>query len=314
MNTSLLARFTRAISPARAVLVLSIVSFVLTIRAAAAVAPAPPDHNPPFSGIHVLGDSLSDTGRTAAVLLQVTGTTVPPPPYAPGRFSNGPLWIEYFAPQVRRAYEPLDNFSFAGANTGNLNVFPGLPGMFQQLQELIGSPAILLDPKALYVVFGGANDFFRIFEGAPPLPVVFAGVANVIKIVDTLQKAGAEHIVVVDLPDIGRTPRALAGGQASAQGATQLSMMFNGLLNQMLNGLPRGVVRVSMFDLLNDMVAHPYKYGFSNVTSPGIFNLAHADTHLFWDDIHPTTRTHQHVADAVFHALARAGLLAHQAR
>jgi outer membrane lipase/esterase len=143
---------------------------------------------------------------------------------------------------------------------------------------------------------------------------VLEGAANLVKIVDTLQKAGAEHIVVVDLPDIGRTPRARAGGPASAQGATQLSQMFNALLNQSLDTLPHRVVRVSMFDLLNDMTVHPHKYGFSDVSSPGIFNLAQADTHLFWDDVHPTTRTHQHVADAVFHALARAGLLAHQVR
>jgi phospholipase/lecithinase/hemolysin len=312
MNRSLLRRLTGGFSPARAVLALLILSSTLANRGTAAA--AAPDHNPPFSGIYVLSDSLSDTGRTSAVLTQLMGTVFPPLPYAPGRMSNGPLWIEYFAPQVRRAYEPLSNFSWAGANTGTLNVFPGLPGMLQQLHELIGSPAKPLDPTALYVVFGGANDFFRIFEGAPAIPVVLEGVANLVKIVDTLQKAGAEHIVVVDLPDIGRTPRARAGGAASVQAATQLSQMFNALLNQSLDALPHRVVRVSMFDLLNNMVAHPHKYGFSDVTSPGLFNLAQADTHLFWDDVHPTTRTHRYVADAVFHALARAGLLAHQVK
>src|SRR3954470_23184547 len=47
-----------------------------------------------FKSIDVLGDSLSDTGR----LYSVTG--YPPPPYYLGRFSNGPLWVEYFAPRV----------------------------------------------------------------------------------------------------------------------------------------------------------------------------------------------------------------------
>jgi phospholipase/lecithinase/hemolysin len=314
MNASFFARLKRAVSPAHAVFLSLIVSSAPILRADPGGAPADPDHNPPYSGIHVIGDSLSDTGRTSAVLTQVLGTAFPPLPYAPGRMSNGPVWIEYFAPQVRRAYEPLDNLSWAGANTGTLNVFTGLPGMLHQLNELIGSPARPLDRKALYVVFGGANDFLRIFGGEPAVPVIISGVANLLTIVDTLRKAGAENIVVVDLPDIGRTPRALAGGQASAQGATQLSMFFNGMLNQGLDALPYRVVRVSMFELLNNMVAHPDKYGLTNVTSPGIFNLANADTHLFWDDVHPTTRTHRYVADAVFHALARAGVLAHQAK
>src|SRR4051812_11397557 len=61
----------------------------------------------PFKAINVIGDSLSDTGRTFAAI------GVPPPPYFNGRTSNGPLWIEYFAPSLRLTYNPLDNFSWA---------------------------------------------------------------------------------------------------------------------------------------------------------------------------------------------------------
>lgn len=47
----------------------------------------------PFSRIVAFGDSLSDIGN----FYRLTGGVLPPPPYDNGRFSNGPLWIEYLA-------------------------------------------------------------------------------------------------------------------------------------------------------------------------------------------------------------------------
>jgi phospholipase/lecithinase/hemolysin len=273
--------------------------------------PPAADQNPPFSAVYVLGDSLSDTGRTASVIPNVFAFLYPSPPYAPGRLSNGPLWIEYFAPQVRLPYNPVDNFSWAGANTGTLNVFPGLPGMLNELTELVGSPARTLDRKALYVVCGGANDFFRFFTSPPadPAVVIPAGVTSLVTIVATLRAAGAEHIVVVDLPDVGRTPRGLSGGPAASAGATFLSVTFNTLLNNALDALPFPVVRVSLFNLLNEFAKNPYKYGFQNVTGQGKLDPANGDRYLFWDDIHPTTRGHRLIADEVFHVLASTGRL-----
>lgn len=266
-----------------------------------------PDRNPPFSGVTILGDSLSDTGRAFGAI------GIPPFPYYNGRVSNGPIWAEYLAPRLRLAYNPLDNFSWAGANTGRLNVYPQLvgTGMLDQLDELLPAFPRRLDKKALYVVFGGSNDFIRILVGREdPLVVIPEAVGNLLQIVRRLKAAGADDIVVVDLPDIGLTPRARAAGPAVAAGATLLSVQFNQLLNGALDQLGFPVVRVSAFALINAMVANPAAYGFTNVTAPGILNFpAPADTHLFWDDIHPTTRAHRYVADAVFNAVAEAGLM-----
>jgi outer membrane lipase/esterase len=269
--------------------------------------PDQPDRNPPFSGVTILGDSLSDTGRAFSAI------GIPPVPYYNGRVSNGPIWAEYLAPRLRLAYNPLDNFSWAGANTGRLNVYPQLAGtgLLDQLDELLPPFPRRLDKKALHVVFGGSNDFIRILVGSEdPMVVIPEAVGNLIQIVRRLQAAGADDIVVVDLPDIGLTPRARAAGPAVAAGATLLSLQFNQLLNGALDQLGFPVVRVSAFALINAMVANPAAYGFTDVTTPGILLFpAPADTHLFWDDIHPTTRAHRYVADAVFNAVAEAGLL-----
>lgn len=267
--------------------------------------PDQPDRNPPFSAIYVIGDSLSDTGRTFAAI------GVPPFPYYNGRPSNGALWIEQFAPTVRLTYNPLDNFSWAGANTGRLNVFTGLPGMLDEIDELLALyPAPRkLDKKALYVVFGGANDFFRILgAGADPNVVIPEGVANLITIVNRLKARGAENIAVVNLPDIGLTPRAKLAGAGPA--ATYLSALFNQLLTGALNSLPYPTVRVDLFALINAFVANPAAFGFTDVSTPALYLYpASSDTYLFWDDVHPTTRAHRFVSETVFKSLADAGLM-----
>ena len=312
--TSLVARLKRALTPALAVSVLLSFSFAASARAAADGIPAQPDHNPPFSAINVLGDSLSDTGRVATIAPALFALFYPSPPYAPGRVSNGPLWIEYFAPQVRLAYNPLDNFSWAGANTGTVNVFPALngTGLVNQLGELLSSGP--LDRKALYVVFGGSNDFFQFFANPPanPAVVIPAGIQNLITIVIGLRTAGAENIVVVDLPDVGLTPRGLAGGAQASANASALSTFFNTGLYQALDSLPFPVVRVGLFNLLNEFRKNPSKYGLKNVTGQGKLDPENADRYLFWDDVHPTTRGHQLIATEVYHALAIAGKLGQQ--
>src|SRR5690242_18787365 len=45
-----------------------------------------------FQQLVVFGDSLSDTGNTFAA------AALPQPPYYDGRWTNGPNWVDYFAP------------------------------------------------------------------------------------------------------------------------------------------------------------------------------------------------------------------------
>ena len=297
------ARITRSLVPTF-VVALTALTFAPSARAADNGNPNQPDRNPPFSAVIVIGDSLSDTGRTFSAI------GIPPFPYYNGRPSNGPLWIENLAPRLRLTYQPLDNFSWAGATTGRLNVFPGLPGMLDETDELFASAPRRLDKKALYVVFGGANDFIRILGGENPAVVIPQGVANLVRIVTALHAAGADNIVVVDLPDMGLTPRAKALGAAASANATSLSAVFNGLLKTALDNFGFPTVRVNSFNLLNAFVSQPAAFGFTNVTTPGISIFpASADTYLYWDDVHITTRAHRFVSDAVFNSLADAGLL-----
>ena len=56
-----------------------------------------------FDRMYVFGDSLSDTGNVSNVTRFVqtldpsTSVQPPSPPYFQGRYSNGPLWVDYLA-------------------------------------------------------------------------------------------------------------------------------------------------------------------------------------------------------------------------
>ena len=85
-----------------------------------------------ISALYVFGDSLSDNGNLSAIAdasVPGPGPTIPAPPYALGRASNGPLAVEYLAQFLGLA--PLlpvavggTNFAVIGAATG----FVPIPG------------------------------------------------------------------------------------------------------------------------------------------------------------------------------------------
>ena len=107
-----------------------------------------------------------------------------------------------------------------------------------------------------------------------------------------LRLKGVRHILVLNMPDLGVTPSYRNNGK-SAQG-TQLSQYFNTKLAAALAGT--GVQSFDTFTLLDDMVANPSKYGFTNVTDPcynGLFKVcSNPNQYLFWDTLHPTTYAH----------------------
>jgi phospholipase/lecithinase/hemolysin len=63
--------------------------------------------------------------------------------------------------------------------------------------------------------------------------------------------------------------------------------------------------QVDIFSLFNQIVASPASYSLANISTTSRGNAAvDPDTYLFWDDIHPTTRGHNIVAEAALKAVA----------
>ncbi|KAJ9074553.1 hypothetical protein DSO57_1005294 [Entomophthora muscae] len=72
-----------------------------------------------YDHVIVFGDSLSDTGN---YFRHISSGTFPDPDFSfQGRFSNGPVWVEYLAKSLDAK---LTNYAYASSTTDG-NVFPG---------------------------------------------------------------------------------------------------------------------------------------------------------------------------------------------
>jgi phospholipase/lecithinase/hemolysin len=254
----------------------------------------------PFSRIVVLGDSLSDTGNFFAL-----SGGFPPAPYFEGRASNGRLWVEYLAEAFGLSIADGDNYAVFGATTSSLNINdapggPDFPGLREEVQKLLADNPGGLDPDALYILWIGANDFFVHFAtGGDPAAMIGNGVGNTAAAIQQLAAAGARHILVPNVPDIGLTPFAVSSGAGPL--VTQLAAAYNNVLAGAIANLGNAgipIVELDAFSTFEGMVQYARKIGFSNVTDAFLPAMAgDVSDYLFWDDVHPTTRAHQVLAE-----------------
>ncbi|RKZ93046.1 MAG: hypothetical protein DRR19_02400 [Candidatus Parabeggiatoa sp. nov. 1] len=256
----------------------------------------------PYSDIYVFGDSLSDTGR----FFEATG--LPPAPYFEGRLSNGKVWVEHLAFFLGLTYNPQTNFAWADATTGTTNGWSeDFPGLQQQIDTYI-EPTDAAVADALYVVWAGPNDFL---DGVTNLDeAITTAVTNIVTAVTKLRQHGALHILVPNLPDLGKSPRSLADGNSVAM--TELSLAYNQALANALQSLE--VTQVDMptsLEILTDSksIVDPTFVTLTNFTEACLnlksFSLCDTpDNYFYWDDLHPTTVGHKLIALFFYAAVA----------
>jgi len=253
----------------------------------------------PYSEIYVFGDSLSDTGR----LFEAIG--LPSAPYYDGHSSNGPLWIEYLAATLSLTYNPQTNYAWAGALSGTTNVwsekYPDteLWGLQPQIDSYIAQN-LAADSKALYVVWVGGNDFQG--DMTNPQQTISTAITNIVTAVTKLRQHGAQHILVPNLPDLGKIPRGLASGNSAL--LSQLAISFNQGLAENLQAL--NVIQIDMpaaFDVITDAqtIFDPTYPNLTNFTDACLdtSSSTRCDTpnnYLYWDELHPSTVGHQAIA------------------
>jgi outer membrane lipase/esterase len=189
------------------------------------------------------------------------------------------------------------------------------------MYRLQGLPA---KPTDLFTVLAGANDLINVL-GAPTTPAnpaaldsAGATAAQAVAVnVQALVGLGAKNIVVAGLPNLGATPRSLAAGGPGGAGATfglRASSAFNGELLSRLRTIAGGasdvnLVYVDLQGILDRVVQDYRALGYANATS---YYLAPAaagggvgdpNSYVFWDDIHPTAKTHALLAQIVLEEL-----------
>jgi phospholipase/lecithinase/hemolysin len=250
-----------------------------------------------ITGIVAFGDSLSDTGNVYAA----TGQTQPAPPneYSPGRFANGPVWVEYLAsdmhvPAPTPSIAGGTDYAWGGAQTGTGTVLLGgllpVPNIGTQISQYLS--AHTPSPTQLFTIWGGAND---VLFGTQPNPLT--SVSNIVQDITALAQAGGKQFMVLNLPLLNEIPLASTLSAAQQAGLAQFSLAFNQLLGPTLGQLQQSLgVQISLVDvnsLFNAAVANPAQFGFTNVTTPAINSSLDGTGLLFWDAEHPTTEADQ---------------------
>jgi phospholipase/lecithinase/hemolysin len=299
----------------------------------------------PYSGLVAFGDSLSDTGNFSSRISALTFglVTFPDVPYgyAPGRFSNGPVAVEYLAQSLGLG---LTNYAVGGAKTGP-SVIPGVSDNYidesggsailglagapfngtgvttQVASHIAASGGSAVAGDALYFIWAGPNDYFSLadrFSVTPPADVealTSAYIGNAIThlqgSVTSLYMAGARSFLIPNMANLGVTPYAVAAGATFAAAATQVAALHNFYLDGLLDGLEASLAGAQFFTsdvfaLTTQGSLDPASLGFGNSAEECQFNPACTDPSQFvyWDDVHITTAAHRAVAGQFASALA----------
>jgi phospholipase/lecithinase/hemolysin len=271
-----------------------------------------------FSNIYVFGDSYSDTGNSHYVTEGKIGET-----QGKGRFCNDYIWIDYFACQLGLRLDNCVaegdisesiNFAFGGATTGTKNLFPEvvpnlpeLPGLQQQISLFTQEKREVTN--ALYIIWVGAADYAPFVNGIPQHTEANQTISNIAKAIRVLGEVGARNILLMNVPDISKTPLANAvkvitsPSQVSKtielhnQGLKQISKQIS---KQMEFQAELNIIHFDVKALVDTMIAYPEKFGFTNTTKacsqiPG----SNPDDYIFWDVVHFTSKANQILANAV---------------
>ncbi|WP_243042004.1 autotransporter outer membrane beta-barrel domain-containing protein [Dyella sedimenti] len=323
----------------------------------------------PFSNVIVFGDSLSDAGNISLA----SDPTIQPPL----EFTTNPGAVTvqnvagHYGYSLTASLAGGSDYAWGGA--GIFNNSPGTPAAVPTITDQVNAYLAggKIDGKALYSIWGGANDIFyaataagagataqqliqqnvaaQIAQlqaaGVPAAQIaaltptitqqvtalvtqqvlaaagvsgfmtadqaqasIAAAAQQEVKLIGQLKAAGVKNILVFNLPNIGLTPSATEQGASAAASLTGLSQVFNGQLNAGIAQLGKGIVPVDTYSLLNEVIASPGKYGFTNVTNeacgvgstsvqcgpegsglPYTYAQGANSTYLFADGVHPTT-------------------------
>jgi outer membrane lipase/esterase len=273
-----------------------------------------------FSGFIVFGDSLSDSGNIALAQGLPAGNSFTTNP--------DPVAAEIIAAAFGLPGGPslAGGFNFAWGGSCVRAVGPCLnpvPRIPTQVTQYLTANGGVADPNALYSIWGGANDIFATLT-LDPLNAqanTVAAATSYVQQIGRLQAAGANYIVVYNLPNLGATPQ--FAGTANASSVSQITVVYNSALSTGLSSLGNGIISINTFGLISEITANPGLYGFTNVTGQacGVGSSSVAcgpagsglpfgyapgtnDTWLFADGVHPTGAAHRILANVVLSTIA----------
>lgn len=271
----------------------------------------------------VFGDSLSDNGNS----YEYSHHTKPPAAlYYHGRYSNGPIWIDYVLNTLfqNKINQRLLNYAFGGSGVlqSQTNAFT----LSQEVDSYLLTHQAKVKSDSWFVIWIGANDY--LLRPNSTKMTVNKVIAEMERNIVRLRAHGARHLIVLGLPDLGLSPFA-RDLDIQAQ-LSRVVQMHNHKLRERVAKLQARFPEtdwqyMDVNQTFSDLIAHPKQYGFVHTTErclePEVKNnsvqksdkgpsawlrtvlgkhLRNAQEncrdYVFLDQVHPTTYVHQLVA------------------
>ncbi|AHF57785.1 SGNH/GDSL hydrolase family protein [Spiroplasma eriocheiris] len=305
-----------------------------------------------FTNFYILGDSLSDSGGIAQVASKILGRSSPvemDPPFANDSFTNGKVAGKVLSDKLGINLTTGWNFSnynfqgnnyaIAGATSGEvtdpiqsiiLNNFK----IYDQTTALIKQHQIKATDLTFLEI--GGNDVMQILKATTNLnqdhhdsqeQMIDLAIKNERQALFALVNHQEHHIVVMNVPDIGKIPAFNKDSQKSAL-ATQITKEYNQKLSSVIAEVnahhPNTVKEYDLFtefgkllttfgtlDPKNNTTDQCVTINFSDIVTgkltptyvPGCDD-SNINNHFFFDDVHPTAWAHQQVGEQLYQLVA----------
>jgi len=248
---------------------------------------------PSYDALYAFGDSLTDTGREPSEPLL----------HYDGRWSNGPLWVEYLSVRLGFAYSPDNNLAHSGAQTDDT---------FAQVTNFIPATTI---SESLFVVWAVGNDFLQEykkywFDDAGWDRQIAYSVGSLSNAVIHLYSKGARFILVPNTVDVTQIPLINPLPDFSRDYLRSKVEQFNRQLAEALDRIQPvypalKLFRADFYSQVNALLANAGAYGFTETKIDAISDVTLLDkrfdgpgaNYVFWDPIHPSTKAHGMIAD-----------------
>lgn len=253
------------------------------------------------------GSSTTDSGNFQAAV-----PIVPDPPYFQGRFSNGPVWAEYFADilgtDATASAFGGTNYAFGAARTTEVR-FGFIPPITTQVADYLIEAGLTADPDALYIFQTAANDLTAAKLEPPETAkqIMRNAVAATEMMVADLYDAGARNFMLLTVPEKPTAPTS-----AVLPDGTNLAQLANEGFEQIASDFEVLGARVWLVDqhgLVNDVVHDPDRFGLEvvrcsfmgksaldvlsgDVTPEPCEPSVPLDEYMMFDDEHYTTMMH----------------------
>ena len=270
-----------------------------------------------YSKVVSFGDSLSDNGNADGYGLGVSTN-----PNADG--TDGSVWVDYLAQDLGIG---LLDMAYGAAQTNN-HPWTGPSEVWGfnwqintylsefDLDKTDGAGKYTIDDEALYTVWIGGNDLLNITNPFDAPTVVANAVTNIAGGINDLVTAGAQNILVMNMPNLGLTP--LMNGEYDGlivdgtefvdtpYYGTLLAAFFNMALDFSINPFTNRInlMEVDIFTLMGEFIDDGLFVDYEHMLAAALASGETDLSYLFWDAIHPTTYAHGLIADEAFKVVA----------